>query len=189
MARSAAMLLVAALGSCSRAVKLSVLDPAQLVAMPASGASHEARFMRRDSVATLDDGLLICRGDSMRIYARAEPVGASLHVPQPGLYRLERSGSSVRVLGFVPAGGLWRDWEGDLSVSGDSLEFLRRAMRARGLRRGSPAETLRTSPQAITRVDLEQTEAGHTIVVITLVAAVIAGIAVLALGAGLSGIY
>jgi hypothetical protein len=38
-------------------------------------------------------------------------------------------------------------------------------------------------------VDLEQTEAGHTIVVITVVAAVIAGIAVLALGAGLSGIY
>jgi hypothetical protein len=174
--------------SCSRAVKMSVLEPADLVALPAGGGdSHSQRVMRRDSVVTLDDGLLVVRGDSLLAYMRAEPVGSSLHVPQPGIYQYQRSAHRLRIAGFLPSGIHWREWEGDLIASADSLEFVRRAVPSRGLRRGFPAETLLAPPRACERVDLEQTDVVHTVVVVTLVTAVLAGVAFAGMMASSSG--
>jgi hypothetical protein len=166
-------------GSCSRAVKMSVAGPADLVAAPAGGRdSHAPRVTRRDSVATRDDGLLVFGGDSILVYSRVEP-SSSLHVPQPGDYRLERSAHRVRVVGFVPVGGRVRAWEGTMSVRGDSLEFLAPKVPRHGfLGPGTPAETLRVATRSIERVDLEQTDVVETAVTITLVTAVLAAVAI-----------
>jgi hypothetical protein len=176
-----------AIGSCSRSVKLSVIDPAQLVALPTSGGHASAlRVIRSDSVATLDDGLLALAGDSIRIYSRAEPPGATLRATQPAIYSFRRAAPSVRVTGFVPAGLHWRPWEGSLRGTGDSLEFLSPEVRAHGLRRGARAETLTVPARAIARVDLEQTDVVHTIVVATLLIAVVLGMSAFAYAAAMS---
>ena len=182
-ALSAAFAVLALLSSsCSRAVKMSVMAPADLVSAPAGqGGSKSQRVTRRDSVATRDDGLLVFGGDSILVYARVEP-SSSLHVPQPGDYRIERSARRVRVVGFVPVGGHVRAWEGTMSVRGDSLEFLAPEVPRHGfLGPGTPAETLRVATRSIERVDLEQTDVVNTVVTVTLVTAVLAAFAIVSM--------
>ena len=174
--------------SCSRAVRMSLVEPTALAAAPA-GTNSKApeRFTRADTVATQDAGVLVLTGDSIRVYERVEHNPGIVHANAPWVYQFKRDAKELRVLGYQPAQGTWQAWEGLVGVRAGALEFRRKAQHLHPLRNSAPAETLRMDPALVTRIDLDQTDPVYTTVVILGVSAVIAGIAVLGMMAGTSG--
>ena len=180
--------LALAAGSCSRAVRMPLVEPAALTAVPAGAHSKgPERFTRVDSVAARDAGDLVLSGDSIRVYERVDHDSGIAHRDEPFVCQFKRDAKELRVLGYQPANGEWREWEGFVRAEGGTLEFRREARHLNELRRSSPAETLRVDPALVSRIDLEQTDPVYTTVMILSVTTVIAGLAWLGMMASTSG--
>jgi hypothetical protein len=167
----AALTLVAS--SCSRAVRMSVVAPADMTAMPAEGHAHGAPiYARADSSTAQDDGLLVPAGDSMMVYDRFDPHAGITRSGAPVRYQFRRIARELDVMGYQPAEGSWRAMEGRVRARGDSFEFVRITTPARGLRRGTPGETLLVASRSLSRLDLQQEDPGRTVATILLVTGV-----------------
>jgi hypothetical protein len=185
---AACALLAVLSSSCSRAVRMSLVEPAALTATPAeSHTKGSAQFTLTDSVATQGAGVLVVSGDSIRVYERVDHNPGIAHRDEPFICQFKRDAREVRVLGYQPAHEPWRDWEGSVRVESDTLEFRRAATHPNSLRRSTPAETLRVAPGLVRRIDLEQTDPVYTAVMIVGVTAVMVGIAWLGMMASTSG--
>jgi hypothetical protein len=172
----AGMALVLAAGSCTRAIRMSVVDPGSLVTAPAErGGQAHPHVIRGDSIATQDDGLLVLAGDSLVVFNKVDATSGIMRDPVPPSYQRRRVVRELRVMGYRGADGRWRPWEGEVRARGDSLEFLRRATHPSDLRRPTGAETLRVASREIERVDLEETDPVRTAVALLLIGALFAG--------------
>jgi hypothetical protein len=177
-ALSAACILLALLSSsCSRAVRMSLVEPAALTAVPAGPHSKgPPRYTLADTLSRQHAGVLVVAGDSIRVYERVDHDAGIVHRDEPFVCQFKRDARELRVLGYQPAHEPWRDWEGMVRVRSDSLEFRRAATHPQGLRRSTAAETLRVAPGLVRRIDLEQTDPVHTTVFVLGVTAVMLGI-------------
>jgi hypothetical protein len=170
--------------SCSRAVRMSVVAPADLIAMPAEGHAHGAPvYARADSSTARDDGLLVPAGDSMMVYDRSDAHSGITRSNAPVRYQFRRIARELDVMGYQPAEGSWRAMEGHVRARSDSFEFVRVTTPARGLRRGTPSETLLVASRSLSRLDLEQQDPGRTVATILLVAGVVVASTMAALAA------
>jgi glycine/D-amino acid oxidase-like deaminating enzyme len=185
----AGVTLACAASSCSRAVRMSLVEPAALTATPAESHSKgSARFTLTDSVATQDAGVLVVSGDSIRVFERVDHNPGIAHRDEPFICQFKQDARELRILGYQPAHERWREWEGSVRVQSDTLEFRRAATHLNSLRRSTAAETLRVAPGLVHHIDLEQTDPVYTTVMIVGVAAVIVGIAWLGMMTSTSGL-
>jgi hypothetical protein len=172
--------LACAASSCSRVVSFSVVEPGALAFVPSgSGSSKHPRVTRRDSAATAEDGLLVVSGDSLLVYSRVDAPPAPRHLLQHDFFQLKRFTRSMQVVGFVPTGSHRRDWDGDLTMAGDSLQFVRWPVSGHALTSSTVAETVLAAPSEIARVDLGQLDLGNTIGGAVIVTALIVSIVAL----------
>jgi hypothetical protein len=169
------------LSSCSNTEHLGLVDPTAL--RPDGHAEeppHAMLYTIGDSTNFRRVGWLVAEGDSFASYRASvseQSITRSSGAPH---FQRDRAWSEVPIMSYMTADGRHHNFQGVMRARGDSLEMFAKAIPARHLEGGQPAQTVRLSRASVASVQADLgANIGDTIFVLALTVAVITGLTLL----------